>query len=454
MQRQTISLFAYAAFCCAILPAAAQKYQPKAIRFNGDPEYSTQELLEAANLKPGVAFTLPEMNVHSKLLLDSGVFENIAYKFNGVDLIFDITPATTLYPIRLENLPLASGPELDAKLHQRFPLYHGKVPADGTLLENVRAALENLLAAQGIKASVITTPFGEAGTKNVTAMNFSIAAPPVRIGALQLQGVSPAMMARVKAVADKSVGTPFDTANSAANLEHAFSSFYADDGYAAVHVHVVRAGDPVISALAIDIPFAVTVDEGRVYKLGAIHLTPDSLVTTADIQKFAVEQAHAPKMTLIHLTPDQAGSAAAGGSITVAQAPAATGLNVRSVWQFISSRYHSKGYIDFAMTPHPEFDEAAGTVNYTVELNPGPVYHLALLKFDNVSDDLRKLLMRNWQMFPGDPFDESYVANFILKAQTSDPVLQRTLSGVKVSYDVRADPATHDVNLIIRLERR
>jgi hypothetical protein len=57
-------------------------------------------------------------------------------------------------------------------------------------------------------------------------------------------------------------------------------------------------------------------------------------------------------------------------------------------------------------------------------------------------------------MFPGDPFDESYVAGFIYKAQTSDPVLQRTLSGVKVSYDVRADPTTHDVNLVIRLERR
>jgi hypothetical protein len=57
-------------------------------------------------------------------------------------------------------------------------------------------------------------------------------------------------------------------------------------------------------------------------------------------------------------------------------------------------------------------------------------------------------------MLPGDPFDSSYVAAFVLKAQTSDPVLQRTLAGVKVSYDVRADPVSHDVNLVIKLERR
>jgi outer membrane protein insertion porin family len=127
---------------------------------------------------------------------------------------------------------------------------------------------------------------------------------------------------------------------------------------------------------------------------------------------------------------------------------------MRAVWGLIANRYKSKGYLDFSMTPHPQFDEAAGTVSYTVDLNPGAVYHLALLRFDNVSDDLRKLLMRNWQMFPGDPFDASYVSDFVIKAQTTDPVLQRTLAGVTVSYEVRADPVSHDVNLVIRLERR
>jgi outer membrane protein assembly factor BamA len=168
------------------------------------------------------------------------------------------------------------------------------------------------------------------------------------------------------------------------------------------------------------------VDEGKLYRLGTIHLPPDAPVTQAEIDK-----ASAP-----------------------AQTGPAKGFAIRSIWGLIASRYHSKGYIDFKMTPHPEFDDAAGIVNYTVEVNTGPVYHLGLLKFDNVSDELRKLLMRNWQMFPGDPFDASYVSSFIAKAQSSDPVLMRTLAGVKVTYDVRADPTSHDVNLIVRLERR
>jgi outer membrane protein assembly factor BamA len=407
------------------LPASAQKFQPKTIQFKGDPEYTDQELLAAAALKKGSVYTSAEMNDHSKLLMDSGVFDNLTYKFDGVDLNYTLIPSSTLYPIRLENLPLTPGPELDAKLHNLFPLYHGKVPADGTLLEGVRGALEGMLAAQGIKATIMTTPFGQAGTRNVSAMNFSVAAPPVRVGAVEVQGVSPAMMARVKALADKQTGTPFDTSNSAANLEHAFASFYSDEGYAAVKIHAVPSGVPQISEAAVDIPYSVTIEEGHLYKLGAIHLPPDSLVSPAEIDKM---------------------TRAAAGTLK--------GPAVRSIWGLIVGRYHSKGYLDFSMTPNPEFDEAADVVNYTVDIHPGPVYHLALLKFDNVSEDLRKLLMRNWQMFPGDPFDESYVSGFIYKAQTSDPVLQRTLAGVKVSYDVRADPTTHDVNLVIRLERR
>ena len=412
------------------LPGGAQKFLPKTIQFKGDPEYSDQELMAAAELKLGVVMTSAEMNDHAKLLMDSGVFDNLTYKFDGVDLVFTMIPAPLLYPVRLENLPLTPGPELDAKLHDRLPLYHGKVPSEGTLLENVRMALEDMLAGQGIKATVTPLPFGVAGTRKVSAMNFSIATPPVRVGTLELQGVSPEMIARVKSVADHTTGSPFDTVNSVANLEHAFASFYADEGYAGVQVHATRFGAPVIRSSAVDIPFSVTIQEGHIYKLGAVHLPPDSLVTQAEIDKITSSQS------------------------TNTQVARARGIAVRSIWAMIAQHYHAKGYVDFALTPHPELDETAGIVNYTVDLNPGPVYHLALLKFDNVSDELRKLLMRNWQMFPGDPFDESYVSSFIAKAQSSDPVLMRTLAGVKVSYDVQADPVSHDVNLLIRLERR
>jgi outer membrane protein assembly factor BamA len=411
--------------------ASAQKFQPKTIQFKGAPEYTDQELMAAANLKRGVVLSAAEMNEHSKLLMDSGVFDGVVYKFDGVDLVYQLTVAPQLYAIHLDNLPLAAGAALDARIHERLPLYHGKVPAEGTLLDGVIGLLEQALADEGIHAKITSTPMGTPGTRHITAVSISIPDPPVKVGAIELRGVSPEMAGKIKRVADRATGTPYSTDNSTANLEHAFNSFYADEGYAAVKVTVARAGDFTVDAAAVNVPFAVTIEEGHTYKLGSIHLPVDSLVTEAELDKMVTQQTSAS-----------------------AQAAAPSkGAAVRGIWTAISARYKSKGYLDSTVVPHPEPDEATGVVNYAVEIKPGAVYHLGLLRFDNVCDELKKLLMRNWQMMPGDPFDEEYVAGFLIAAQKSDPVLMRTLAGVKPTYTVMADPNTHEVNCVIKLER-
>ncbi|MGA2216450.1 MAG: POTRA domain-containing protein [Terracidiphilus sp.] len=422
MPRHLFLFLTAVAILSAPSSAAAQKFLPQTIQFKGAPEYSDQEMLDAAGLKKGTALTIDEMKGHFQRLMDTGVFDNVSYKFDGVDLVYTVTPAALMYPVRIENLPLASGKEIDDKLHDRFPLYHGKVPPEGGLLESVRAALEEMLAAQGIKATVSVTPFGPIGAKTATALNFSIAAPPVLVGEIRLQGVSSAMQAKINSITGHASGTPFDTANSSIDLVHALETLYADQGFAAVKVHAA-SGAPVITPAAISIPYSVTIDEGKIYKLGSIQLPADSLVPQADIDKLSSSPTNAPSK----------------------------GAALRAIWVLICSRYKDYGYLDCAVTPHPQLDDATATVNYTVDIDPGPVYHLALVKFENVSDDLRKLLMRNWQMLPGDPFSESYVANFIATVEKDDPILASTLFGVKINYDVHADPQTHGVNCVIRL---
>ena len=129
--------------------AHAQKFQPKTIQFKGAPEYSDQELLAAANLKRGIVLTAAEMNDHSKLLMDSGVFDGVTYKFDGVDLVYQLTVAPQLYAVHLDNLPLTADAALDAKIHDQLPLYHGKVPTDGLLLDGVTNILQRALADEG-----------------------------------------------------------------------------------------------------------------------------------------------------------------------------------------------------------------------------------------------------------------------------------------------------------------
>ena len=409
----------------ATLPAAAQKFQPKSIQFKGDPEYTDQELMAAAGLKKGAVLTNAEMNEHSKKLMDSGVFDGLAFKFDGLDLIFQLTPAAQMFPIQLEKLPILGGQELDNKLHTLFPLYHGKVPAEGTLLSDVRGALEQMLAEQGIHTTVTATPYGARGERSVSAMTFAMLSPAVRVGAIRLEGVSPQLEANVRLVIARVAKTAFDSRTAEENLEDALAAFYADEGYAAAKVHVSRAGNPVVTAEAIDLPFTASIEEGKPYKLGAIRVRPNELVSQVEL-----------------------------GSLLAAQTNNLTSHpSLKNARALLVLRCKSKGYLDCQIIPHPDFNESTRIVDYDMEIVPGSVYRLAFVKFENVNDDLRVRLMRIWQMLPGEAFDDSYIANFLLRAQKEDPALQRALTSVTVSYDVLADPVTHSVNCVIRLER-
>ncbi len=217
----------------------------------------------------------------------------------------------------------------------------------------------------------------------------------------------------------------FDATGSGESTERIFETAYEDQGYAAVSVHAAQAGNAVQSSDAIRVPFSVTIQEGRVYKIGSVHLPDGSPVTQAEADKMLADHPGAP----------------------------VDGVRLHTLWSTIAARYKAKGYLDCRVIPQPSFDQTNGIVNYTIDVETGPVYHLSFVKFDNVSDDLRTMLMRNWQMMPGDIFDEGYVSSFILRAQQQDPVLRRSLAGVKEKISATTDQQTHEVNLVITLEK-
>ena len=421
----TLTLAGTALLACCV-SAHGQKFLPKSIRFIGDPDYSNDELLAASGLKKGAVLSYSEMNDTSKRLMDSGMFASLSFKFDGQDLTFQLTPADQLVPIEVDNLPLASNVDVNAKLHQQLPLFHDKVPTEGGLLEQVRSALEETLAAQGIRASVLATPAADPRTHHVNAMHFGIASPAVRVEIKSIEGASAEFQEKLHGVATEAAKPPFDSDNSAATIERAFGVFYQDRGHAAVKVTAERAGEVAVGPDAIVVPYAVRIQEGSVYKVGAVHLPDEVPVTPGEISKALAATPNGP----------------------------VEGVRVRSLWSLIAQRYHAKGYLDCKITATPNFDEATTTVNYDVAIELGPVYHLAFVKFDNVSDQLRAMLMHNWQLMPGDPFNETYVANFISAVQQNDPVLKRTLANVKTSFDATADPQTHDVNVVIRLAKQ
>lgn len=415
---------------CAVCLQAQKKSSPThrsspgpAIRFAGAPQYAEAELLAAAGVKAGTRLTAAEVKARARQLNDTGMFAVVKYTTDRKGLLFTLTPATQLFPIHLDNLPLAWDKELEAKLQAQCPLYHGLAPASGSVLNGIRQALEQMLAAEGVKAEVKAEVTSGLGPQKITAMDFSIAAPPVRIGDIQVTGVSAAMQGKVNALVAGQTGNGFDTENTAAGLQRAFEDLYRDQDYAAVEVEVARNGPPQVSDQAIAIPYSVAVKEGGIYKLGAIDYPTDALVSRAEVQK------------------------------VLSKYPKGSGRPLDLYVLAVRDAYHARGYLDCAVTPHAAFNENTHIVNYSVEVAPGTVYQMGAVEFEGAPAAMAARLTRQWRLTAGETFDESYVSGFAAAAQKKDRTLSKWMQSEVTTYDVKPDAATHTVRCVFHFAK-
>jgi outer membrane protein assembly factor BamA len=424
--KRAFNLFLYTLALLFILrSAAAQTFTPKSIQFKGAPGYTNQELLDGVGLKLREPIAYSSVKEHSQRLLDTGLFSSASFTFNGVNLVFTLVPSSALYPLRLENLPLPPGPELEAALHARLPLYHGKVPFEGGMTEEVRKALEEMLATKGIEATVTDSPYTDQKIFQVTAMNYAISSPHVVVGGIRLEGApDPSDSISLQTLA-RLTGKAYSVEESPGQIETGIGNYFHDLGYLEAEVHASAQGDPVVVPGAIRVPFAVTVSPGSRYKLTGIRLAPGLLLTQAEFDRHA-------------------------------QIPAgvfAVSTYVRDNWNYIESIYHNNGYMEAEVHPTPSFDRTQGTASFSVTVEPGPVYTMGKLTIQNGADDLRAALLAAWKMPSGAVFNEGamkrYYANLPPKSR-----LALTMVTAELKYAMQVNRDTHTVDITLRMERK
>jgi outer membrane protein assembly factor BamA len=205
--------------------------------------------------------------------------------------------------------------------------------------------------------------------------------------------------------------------------------FYSDEGYPAVKVHAERLGDPVVSSEAIEIPFNVIVEEGRHYKLGSIREPSGEPLTMAEINKTA------------GVVPN-----------TVEKISVKDGVTLRTALAFVTGQYKSKGYMDCVVTPRPQYDDANGIVNYTLEVQTGPVYTMGKLTIENGAADLRAAMLAAWKLPEGAVFNESAIQTYFY-SQGNTP-LGRTFASATCRFKLTRNIQTHTIDVALLLEKK
>jgi outer membrane protein assembly factor BamA len=337
MRELCVVFLGVASLLPAATPTHVQTFTPQAIHFVGASDYSDDDLANAAGLKVGESYSAGDLNRHAQQLLDTGLFEKIAYKYDGNQLTYTVKMSAQGLPIEVDNLPIPAGKGIDDRLRSQVPLYHGTVPPTGTLLEDVRLQFQEMLAAENVHAHVAAEVVEDPATRRAAAVRFRIDSNPVKIGSLKLEGVSDFLKPELERDATLS-NLPFDTEHSAAEIEQDIQAVYAGHGFAAAEVHAVRYGYPVTDVGVIRVPYKVTVKEGRSYLLGKVKLADDLPIDPAELDNLMAERStFMPESMFLQYLVSQ-----------------------------LEMKLKGQGYSSCRITLLPQIDESKGVVNYTV----------------------------------------------------------------------------------------
>jgi outer membrane protein assembly factor BamA len=412
------------ALACAASNVIAQKFIPKTIQFKGMPDYTDAELTSAAGLRAGETLTSADVNQRSQKLMDTGLFESLTFTFDGQDLIFKLKPADQMFPVRLVNFPYPDGPELEGKLRAAMPLYHGKVPSEGGMLDGVRSALEDDLKAKGIDANVVAAPFNDPVQHKVTSMSFSISSPSVVIGNVQAE---PGFTLEKDAadVVAQLPGKPFDAEGSKLAIEKYVSDAYQDKGYLEAEVHATQQPDLAIEPYKVHVPFRIAIKTGSLYHVSSIHLAPGMVVSQADFDKQA----------------------------NVHPGDAADAVHIQRNWDYIKRQYHNRGYMKSRIETTPAMDRAQSTVAYEVTAVPGPVYAMGTLSITNPDANVQAVVQSAWTLKPGDVFNEGAIIGMTATNGVNKQA-ERLFAIANVKYRLQLNDESKTVDVVLTLEKK
>jgi hypothetical protein len=411
-------LFLLLAAGALALPACAQIIAKK-VTFAGVPQ-TQAELLAYSGLAPGKPLSHADIDDAARKLMDTGLFANIQYKYDGVELLFTMTPTDGALPVAYANFPWWDDATLSAAVEARVPLFHGSLPADSTLQLTVTDALTALLAQKGVQAATITAMPSQDPAGKASGILFHIDAPPIQVGTVTLSGAGAAFADPVAALSKAAAGQNFDGATES-TLAGALKAVYHRQGYLDEAMNGYAHAAPQVAGDKVLVPVSATITEGAQYKVAALTLAGSTLLSPDDLAKTV--KLHAGDIADEDL--------------------------LQSTLAALELPYRTHGYLRAKIDAAPRFDAAAHTVSYAITVQPGPVFHMGELSLINLNTQQRADVLKYWPLQEGDIYNATVATNFLLRYKVN----LHSLDGWSASWKAYEHEDTGIVDLVVTFQQ-
>ena len=100
----------------------------------------------------------------------------------------------------------------------------------------------------------------------------------------------------------------------------------------------------------------------------------------------------------------------------------------------------------------PTLDRAAHTVDYTITVDPGPVYRMGRLTVVNLSDKQKAEVLPYWPMKPGDVFNPELIPRFVENYHKSRAAELQSIGGWNFDAKWYENTTAHTMDVVLTFE--
>lgn len=374
------------------LSVAAQQYPIVALQARGSERYQPAEIVAATGLKIDISkpITLSAVRNAAQQLVDSGVFSDVSYRHSaatgGMSVQFTVKDkaADQFLPAAFENLVWMSDAELRDQLRQRLPLFHGDIPLNGRLGDQVAEEAAAILKQRDIDAHVSSTQSCGVGAQHCTR-EFSVDNIQIDTATVTLAGAPPEITTEVQQAALKSViGKPYSRSRTDAEVTQIVRAACLRRGLLKPEITEIKASPSATSGGGVGVTVAASVVPGPAYRFEGQKWVGNTPIETAKLEKMVHLYDHLP----------------------------VDGAKLETDLERVRAELALRGYMQARVAAQPQFDDQQGTVQYTFAVTPGPLYKMGKLDLSGFPDKLVNEVTTLWKLREGDPFDRSYVVRF------------------------------------------
>lgn len=408
------------------LPLAAQQYPIVALEASGSERYKPTEIVAATGLKVdiGKPVALTAVRDAAQKLVDSGVFSDVSYRHSaatgGMSVQFTVKDkaADQFLPAVFENIVWLPDAELRELITKRLPLFHGDIPLNGRLEDDVAEQVAAILKQRNIDAHVSSIQSCDVGAQHCTR-EFSVDNIQIDTAKLDLTGAPPEIAAEVQQAAAKNViGKPYSQTRTNGEIARIIRAACLRRGLLKPQVSEITAAPSAEPSNGVAVILTAAVAPGPAYRFEGQKWTGNTAIESAKLEKMVHLYQHLP----------------------------VDGAKLDADLQQVRAQFALRGYMQAHITAEPQFDDQQGTVQYTFAVKEGPLYKMGKLDLSGFPDKMVDEVTTLWKLREGDPFDRSYVVRFF-----ADPKIAQLFSGKKFVVEQSEGDTPQIVDISINL---